>query len=411
MSVLNSSDTMMSLATTEAQAAGLVLQPAIMVGFQFKLSTGKAANVDKAGQQWRAAASQLDQAIKDLHDAVSGIAASDWSADDRTAYEGKVGEATAQMETVKIFLTAVGVALTAFAYALFAYSVFAAGMGTFLGAMAIEAAAALAGVFTAPAYAAFEAAAAVCLTITNVATAILCGAANMVATVFQGGAALDAVIETFQGNDKALANLKQAEEVGSAAALANLAQNGINAGLAYAGRSKGVGVSGGTTKSSPFSGVDLDADRDKDHTWNVGGGVTYSKGGNEYTGGAHVKYGDRGFQGVEGEVKYKDSSGYYGGLKGGYSEDTRSGDDHVYGTASGGYDPKTGAGWKAEGSADRNLDKDRWDSASASGGVTNRGGEVVKGGDGFTRPDGNTPVEKPEVNTPLGDWRNGRYFA
>ena len=48
MSVLNSADSMMSIATTEAQAAGLVLQPAIMIGFQFKLSTGKAANIDKA---------------------------------------------------------------------------------------------------------------------------------------------------------------------------------------------------------------------------------------------------------------------------------------------------------------------------------------------------------------------------
>ncbi len=321
MSVLNTSDTMMSAATTEAQIAGLVLQPAIMIGFQFKLSTGKAANVDKAGQQWRAAASQIEQTIKNLHEAVSGIAASDWSADDRTAYEGKVGEASAQMETVQIFLTAVGVALTIFGYALFAYSVFAVAMGTFLGVMATLAAAALAGVITIGLYAEFEAIAVTCLTITSVATAILAGAANMVAMVFQGGAALDAAVETYQGNDKALANLKQAEEVGSAAALANLAQNGINAGLAYAGRSKGIGVPGGTTGSKPFSGVDLDADRDKDHTWNVGGGATYSKDGNEYTGGAHVKVGDRGFQGVEVEGKYKNSSGYYGGGKIGYNED------------------------------------------------------------------------------------------
>jgi hypothetical protein len=283
--------------------------------------------------------------------------------------------------------------------------------GTFLDILSGLAVAALAGIVTAELYAEFEAIAATCLTITSVATAILAGAASIVATVMQGGAMLDAAVETFQGNDKALGDLKTAEEVGSAAALANLAQNGLNAGLAYAGRSKGVNVPGGSGKSSPFSGVDLDADRDKDHTWNVGGGVTYSSGGNEYTGGAHVKYGDRGWQGAEVEGKYKNSSGGYGGGKVGWNEDA-NGDNHVYGGVNGGYDPKTGPGYKGEMNVDRNTTQDRWDSGSASAGVTNRGGDVGKVCEGFSRDeDGNVQWKDPEVNTPIGDWRNGRYFA
>jgi len=197
MSVLSSADSMMSIATTEAQAAGLVLQPAIMVGFEFKLSTGKPANIDQADQKWREAAGQVEKALN-------------------------------------------------------------------------------------------------------------------VAMVLQGGAMLDVAVETYQGNDKAFGDLKQAEEVGSAAAVANLAQNGINAGLAYAGRSNGIGVSGGSKDKSPISAVDLDADRDKDHTWNVGGSATYTnKGGSSWTGGAHVKYGDQGVQGAELEGKYKNGNGAY----------------------------------------------------------------------------------------------------
>src|SRR5689334_19381110 len=103
MSVLNGADSMMYIATTEAQAAGLVLQPAIMIGFEFKLSTGKAANVDKAGQQWRAAAEQVGKVITEFQQAVAGVSAQDWSADDRTAYEEKVREACAQLETVQAF--------------------------------------------------------------------------------------------------------------------------------------------------------------------------------------------------------------------------------------------------------------------------------------------------------------------
>jgi hypothetical protein len=194
---------------------------------------------------------------------------------------------------------AVGIALTAFAYALFVFAIFAAGMGTFLGALAVSAAAALAGVVTAEFYAVCLEVAATCLTITWSATAILAGAGQMVAAVFQGGALLTAALEYKHGNDKALSDFARAEATGAATALANLAQNAANTGLAYANRSGGIKVPGGG-KGTPLQSIDLDADRDKDHTWNIGGGANVkTANGNEYNGGAHVKYGDHGWQGWE----------------------------------------------------------------------------------------------------------------
>lgn len=417
MSVLNSADSMMSIATTEAQAAGLVLQPAIMIGFQFKLSTGKAANIDKAGQQWRVASEQVGKAITDLQEAVAGISSQDWTADDRTAYEQKVQEACAQLGTVQAFLEASGIALSVFGYALLAYAVFAVAMGTALGVMAALAAAALAGVITAELYAAFETAAATCLTITSVATAILAGVAEMVAMVLQGGALVDAAVETDQGNNKAFGDLVQAEEVGSAAALANLAQNGINAGLAYAGRSKGLAVPGGTRSKSDFSAVDLDADRDKDHTWNVGGGATYK----DWTAGAHVKVGDQGFQGGDVNAGYT-KDGMNATVNGGGYKDAQ-GNWHVTGGAGLGYEqpttgsngtpnPTLGNGWGLKGD-----DKFDWNTGtgqvdgSGSATVTNHGADVWKGSDSVTHDSDGNVVQKPEVDTPYGDWRNGRYYA
>jgi hypothetical protein len=412
MSVLNSADSMMSTAYTEAQTAGFVLQPSIMIAFQFKLSTGKAANIDKAGQKWRDSAGQVEQAIGELREAIAGVTAYDWTADDRTAHEQKVNEICSQMETVHTFLTAVGVALTVFGYALFAYAVFAVAMGTALDIMAVAAAAALAGVITAELYAEFEAAAATCLTITSVATAILAGVANMVGMVMQGGALLDAAVETHQGNKQAFGDLKQAEEVGAAAALANLAQNGANAALAYANRTNGLNIPGGRGGKIPISGVDLDADRDKDRTWNVGGGATYSKDGKDYTGAVHVKVGDRGFQGVEGEGSVKNTkTGDSWGGKAGWYED-KQGNDHITAGVNHGHEPTGSTGHKESASADWNWQKQRLDSADVSGGTVDNGADRVKGGEGFTRDEhGNIVWKKPEVDTPIGDWRDGKYFV
>src|SRR3954469_15435837 len=148
-------------------------------------------------------------------------------------------------------------------------------MGTFIGALAAVAAAAMVSIIGEPVYAECLAIAATCLEVTMGATAILAGAATGVAAVFQGGAALSALIETFKGNDAALGDFVQAEVTGSAAALANLTQNAANAGLAYVNRADDLGASpAGTPKGIPLKSVDLDADRDKDHTWIVGGTAT-----------------------------------------------------------------------------------------------------------------------------------------
>lgn len=418
MSVLNTADSMMSIATTEAQAAGLVLQPAIMIGFEFKLSTGKAANIDKAGQQWRTAAEQVGQAITELQQAVAGVSPDDWTADDRTRYEQQVQQACAQLGTVQEFLEASGIALSVFGYALFAYAVFAVAMGTGLGVMAALAAAALAGVITAELYAEFEEAAGICLTVTSVATAILAGVAEVVAMVLQGGALLDAAVETHQGNDKAFGDLVQAEEVGSAAALANLAQNGINAGLAWAGRSDGVGVPGGTKNKSKWGDVDLDADRDKNHTWNVGGGATYD---DKWTAGGHVKWGDQGFQGGDVNVGYKNGGANVSLTGGGYKD--ADGNWHVTGGESVGYEQETkgtngtpsptatnGWGAKEEGNVDWNTGNDQVD-GNGSVSVTQHGADVWKGSDSVTHDDDGNVQQSPEVDTPYGDWRNGKYFV
>jgi hypothetical protein len=402
MGPLAAADTMMTVAESEAFAAGLVLQPAMMVNFQFKLSTGSPANIDKAGQAWRDVAQQLQQIGLELRQAVARVSRDAWSADDRTAYEQKVEQFCAQLNVMHAFCMAVGVALTAFAYALFSYAVFAVGMGGFLGALAAVAAAALASVFGAELYPACEAIAATCLTITTAATAILAAAAQLAAVAFQGGALLSAVTEHFRGNDAALGDFVQAEATGSAAALANLSQNALNAGLAYANRSGGIKVPGGG-KGSPLRSVDLDADRDKDHTWNVGGGVT----GKNWEAGAHVKWGDDGFAGGDVKGKYGEFGGEAGwdhnrgedgysvevegskgdaGVTAGYQHG-RDGKD----TASGGLaysheNQKTGHGGTIGVDGKYTFDDDSWE-ATGKGGYTYQGGEAATGSYGVEGDD------------------------
>lgn len=379
MTALASAKTMMSTAETEAFAAGLVLTPAMMVNFQFKLAEGEAENLDKAGQKWRESAAKIQKASADLQTALAGVPAETWSADDRRAYELKVRDLCVQLEVIATYYMAVGIALTAFAYALFVFAIFAVGMGTFLGALAVAAAAALAGVVTAEFYAVCLEVAVTCLTVTWSATAILAGAAQMAGAVFQGGAALTAVLEFQHGNDKALSDFARAEAVGAAAALANLAQNAANAGLAYANRSGGIKVPGGG-KGSPLESIDLDADRDKDHTWDLGGGVKgKTAGGDEFSGSGHVKIGDHGLQGVEvegsggrnghtvdGKFGYEDEDGVGHGKGGtlsgefGYSHTNETTGREGEVKVGGEYNTETGD-WKADG----------------SGSVTTAGGNTV----------------------------------
>ena len=314
MSTFNSYDMLMGTADIEVGLASLILPPAIMIKLQFTLSKGNPNNLETASQAWDDAAQAIEKTKTDFQQKLSAISAQDWTADDRPAYEAKVEEFITQLDILGIYCQAVSIALISFAWALMVYAIFAVAMGTFLAALAAVAAAALAGIITAEITAACEAIAATCLTITIVATGVLAAAAQIAAMVFQGGSAIAAVAESFNGNDQALSDFMTAQATGSAAALANLGQNAINGGLAFAGARGG---------KSPISNVDLDADRDADNTWTVGGGATVDVGGGtKITGGGHVQYGDNGFQGgdlnggvssngvsVDGSVKYTDSDG------------------------------------------------------------------------------------------------------
>lgn len=417
MSALHSAKQMMSVAEKEAGVAMWILPPAVMIKFQFTLSKGEPVNLDKAGQKWREAAEKLQQTSAKLQEAVAGVPADTWTGADRKAYEQQVRQVCEQLEIAATYYMAVGIALTAFAYALFTYAVFAVAMGTFIAALAAACAAAMAGVVTAVSVPAFEAAAATCLTITWVATGILAGAAQMASAVFQGGAALTALLEYQHGNKQALSDFAHAEAVGSVTAVTNLAQNAANAGLAYANRTGGEKLpwmkAGG--KGSPLSSVDLDADRDKDDTWTAGGTatVTPTPGGTEYTGGGHVKYGDHGWQGAEVEGKAKTASGHEFGGKVGYEDKDGFGQGQG-GTwkGEGGYgyeNPATGHGGKVEVGGGYNPETGEWE-AKGGGGATYRGGDVFKE-EHEVKSDGHgNETYKQKTGSWLGDQESERKF-
>jgi len=413
MSAFNSYDTLMGTAAVEAGAAQFILPPAAMVALQFKLSKGSPANLEKAAQAWNDAAASVERTRTLLRERVSAISAKDWTADDRDAYERKAGEFAAQLDILHVYCQAVAIALTVFAWALMIYAIFAVAMGTFLAALAAVAAAALAGIVTAEITAACEAIAATCLTVTLVATGVLAATAQLAAVVFQAGSMLAAVAETAKGNDRALSDFATAQVTGSAAALANLGQNVINGGLAAAGARAGKGL--------PVSEVDLDADRNADHTWTIGGGATYeTPGGTEITGGGHVKYGDHGFAGgdlsggvktpagvgVNGSVGYTDEDGVFHGDAGsidygaGVSVETPG--SAPTGTGADVPLPNAGASAGIEGSHDFETGEG---SVSGSAGVQANGGDVVKGTGKVEYGGEDGTATSGSVDTPVGTYR------
>ncbi|TYK43705.1 hypothetical protein [Actinomadura decatromicini] len=416
MGAFNSYDTLMGTADMEVGVAQFILPPAVMIGFQFKLAKGNPTNLEKASQSWDEAAKAIEQTKTLMQQRLSAISAEDWTADDRPAYEKKVQEFISQLDVLHIYCQAVSIALIAFAWVLMVYAIFAIGMGTFLAALAAVAAAALAGIITAEITATCEAIAATCLTITIVATGVLAAAAQMAAMVFQGGSMIAAAAEAFKGNDKALSDFMTAQATGSAAALANLGQNAVNAGLAFAG-SRGPG-----TKGSPISNVDLDADRNANHTWNVGGGVTAkTPGGYEVTGGGHVKYGDHGFAGgdmsggvktpvglgVNGNVEYTDEDGVgrgdHGSVKYGAGAEystpgsVKSGNQEV---------PIPTAGGKVGIEGEHNFETGQG-KVSSSGSATVNGGDVVKGTSGINYDGKGHTSTSGSVDTPGGTKKYG----
>lgn len=360
-------------------AAGMEVAPAVMIKFLFTLSTGDAAAVDKAGQDWRRASALVQQAAQAFQQAVAGVSGDDWTAQDRDAYEKKVQQACEQYQVVEIYLEAAGIALSVMAGALCAYAVFAAGMAIALIAIGTAILACEGTVVGSVAVPELEAAAAVCLEITQVATAILAEVGVAIAEVLQGGALLDATAEELDGNDKAFGDFLNGEAVGAAAAGANLLQNAANAGIAYANMNEKTPVLGKDGKpvlgadgnpklnegDTKFGDINLNADRDWDKTWDVGASGKYG----DFSGGADVKYGDQGFQGLSVSGGYTPEDGPQVTGNVGWEKD-KDGNDIYKGDLTGGYKTPDGSTYSAttSGEYDDNADG----SSTISGGVTGK---------------------------------------
>ncbi|TNY35854.1 hypothetical protein [Thermomonospora catenispora] len=306
MSAFNSYNALMGTAQLETDVAQFILPPAVMIGFQFRLAKGNPLTLESAAQKWDKASTEIGKTVEQLRGSLRAVPATAWDADDRRAYETKVDELCSQLTIMQVFCKIISIALLVLAWALFAFAIFAVAIGTFLAGLAAVAVAALAGVFTAPVYAKCLAIAGTCLTITYVATGILAAAAQLAAGVFQGGTMVNAALQHFKGNEAALGDFAQAQLTASATALANLAQNAVNGALAFR-TTPGATAPGVKT---PVPSIDLDADRNANHTWNVGGGATVNAGGMSHTVNGHVKWGDEGFAG--GDLSYQgkhDASG------------------------------------------------------------------------------------------------------
>jgi hypothetical protein len=182
--------------------------------------------------------------------------------------------------------------------------------------------------------------------------------------VFQGGAISSAVAQHFKGNDAALGDLVQAEAAGSAAALANLTQNVTNGGLAYLDKSR---------TGRPLTSIDLDADRDKDRTWLVGGGAQgQTRGGTEIAAAGHVRVGDRGLMGVDAAGTFQDWGG-----KAGWTEDRRGEDTFFGGAEYGRESRRTGHGGTIEIEGEHNIAQNKT-TVKGSAGHTYHSGQTIK---------------------------------
>ncbi|RSN60273.1 hypothetical protein [Actinomadura sp. WAC 06369] len=408
MSLFNSYDVLMGTAETQTTIASVPLPTVIPVAFMFKASKGAPANLETAAKAWETAAQSIEKTKTMLQERLGAISQRDWDAADRRAYEAKVQEFVSQLDAMQVFCQAVQIALLVFAWALMAFAIFAIALGTFLSVLAGIALAALLSVVGAPVYASCVSLASTSVAITGVATGILAAAASLAAVVFQGGSMLAAFTSYQRGNEAALTDFTQAQMNGSATALTNLAQNAVNAPLAFID-SRGGG-------SSPLSEIDLDADRDADGIWTAGGGATFETAGQtEITGGAHVQWGDdEGFVGgdvsggvstqggwsAEGEVGYTDSDGVGQGDAGTLNY-----------SASGGYEAENGSGHNYGGTVgvEGEHDFESGDgSTSVSATGTYNGGDVAGytqnyqySGDGQSHWNGN--VNTPVADIPVGD--------
>ncbi|MFC6882347.1 hypothetical protein [Actinomadura yumaensis] len=296
--VVGSAEALMTAATAVAAAAGAVLPPALMVAFEFKLSSGKPANIMKAAYAYDNAADDLQTAASELRELVRSIPEQTWSANDRERYESNVHEYSLQLDYLHNYLMAVSIALTVVAWALFVYATFATGMAAYLGALAAASA-------FPPNYAACLPLAATALTVTHVATGILLNSGLAAAAVLGGGAAITADKQGDHGNQFAGDAFKKALANGAKSGAANLLQNAGNAALSFVNRAENpIGTQ--AKKPIPVKEIDLDYDRDKDGNVSVGGGAKFTAGPVEHELGGHRKYDGSGkYTGTDAEYKAK----------------------------------------------------------------------------------------------------------
>ncbi|MFV2173221.1 hypothetical protein ACFHW2_21010 [Actinomadura sp. LOL_016] len=313
-SIVGTHESLMPIATAAATAAGVVLPPAFLVAFAFKEGTGKTTKLDKCAQEWDKAATELQQASQNIASLVKAIPGEAWTMDDRPLYEREVDDFGKQVEALTSYFSAVRTAIMIVAWALLAYSVFAAAMGAYLAGLAAVGTGALASIVGTPAYAQCLALAATAAKVTWVAVGILAAAGAAAAGVMLIKAHTTAGTQEANGAANADAALKKAWATGSAGAAANITEGVVNSGLNFVAKNGLV----------PTGQLDLDADRDIEKTWNVGGGgkVTSAAGVLEGEGGYHAKIRDGALQGQEVELKGKlgDPNGIGSGTLGGKLE-------------------------------------------------------------------------------------------
>ncbi|TDC66572.1 hypothetical protein E1200_16480 [Actinomadura sp. GC306] len=364
-------------------SAAVILPPALVISFEFRLSKGKPQSLEKAAGEWMKSAQELEQAANDLRSLAAGIPQLAWNMKDRQDYENKVEQFCEMAEALKTYLQAVSIALTVLAYALLAYAVFAMGMAVYIDVLFVLAVAALASVVGAPSYAGIVAAAGTGLTITHVATGILAAASAIAAAAMFGGAGLTALSQEGNGVDAGGA-FKEALVNGSAGSAANLLQNAANAGLSWVNRSDGNtinrGLPGGGSaggRGFPISEIDLDADRSIDETWTYGGGAKVNTPAGETEVAGNVKKNDEGWAGGEFGVNQKvsDPTGNFNGTLGGkvtWDENEDLGGGFKTGVG------HNGSGSKAEYEGAWNNDGNYSDKYNVNSPVFNREGSFVK---------------------------------
>lgn len=344
-------------------AAAMEVVPALGARYLFSLSQGNSTNINGAAVEWAAAATKVSEAATVLRRAASGVSPEDWTAGDREKYDEAVDRACRQLGDVYEFFDSTSQVLAVAALALVLYDTFAIAIAAILVSIGVAIVGSEAGVVTAVDVPGLLAYAAVMLDVTVVATAALAAVGTMVGTALQAAALAGARAESHDGDAQAWGDLKDGEEIGAAAAAANLAQDVLNAGIDYAsrgtgvaGRRKSLGLSGknltgrrgdvvdvkGKKESDRYDSgagvVDLDADRSWNETWNVGGGAQVGN----VSGSAHAEFGDGRLQGVSGSASYQADTGGQASLSGSESVDGH-GERHDHVAASAGYQGSAGS--------------------------------------------------------------------